>query len=332
MINITAIGDSNTDAVGRCSVTNTTQWTYRLLLRLGEESVSISDWTEFSANATIKNTLLTGAAHRLYKAGISGNTTAQMLARFDNDVLGHDTDILIINGGVNDVYYDTAASVITSNIAGMVAAANAAGIYTVVGTVTPRGSGTAPQKATINEVNEWIRANSSVLGYQCADNYSVVEDPANLGSPLSALSCDGLHYNALGNQTLADNYDIAAWPQEGDLDIIFDEITEDGDLDIIFDEIAENVVVDAAASVDVAAAVGSNAVKVVSRTASVSSAATASAANKQHIIEAVASVVLYANVIASRASSKYVGRVVAKSTQVRDEVKPRTKQKRVINR
>ena len=59
---------------------------------------------------------LLGAGWVVVNKGIGGQTTSQMLARFNDDVLSHDPNWVIIWGGVNDVHADVSAAAIESNL------------------------------------------------------------------------------------------------------------------------------------------------------------------------------------------------------------------------
>ena len=70
-----------------------------------------------------------------YGAGVKGDKSAAMLARFDADVLAHDPDVVTISAGVNDVWYQDANSTYEkfyANELQMVAKTKAAGAVPVL--------------------------------------------------------------------------------------------------------------------------------------------------------------------------------------------------------
>lgn len=74
----------------------------------------------------------------IINAGVSGNTTAQMLSRFTTDVLSHSPDVVHILGGTNDVALSDATNAPSiSNIVSMAAAAKTAGAEVVICSLPP---------------------------------------------------------------------------------------------------------------------------------------------------------------------------------------------------
>lgn len=68
--------------------------------------------------------------------GINGNTTGDMLDRFDRDVLKSRPDMVIISGGINDILYQESYDRITWNLRTMAEKAMASGIPVVLGMPT----------------------------------------------------------------------------------------------------------------------------------------------------------------------------------------------------
>jgi lysophospholipase L1-like esterase len=198
MRSITAIGDSITKGIVA------DEWPYKLLVRLGESTLTADRFEPFTGG-TNDNRLI-GSEWTFYNAGIDANTTAQMLDRFDTDVLGHTSDYLIIHGGVNDVNGGATASEITDNLAAMYAKADAASLPYAVATLLPWTGTTDARRDIIDSVNTWIRAHSASESVPLIEWFLAVEYPnASRLMPLSTpnYTNDGLHPNATGNTALA---------------------------------------------------------------------------------------------------------------------------------
>ena len=73
----------------------------------------------------------------IINSGISGDTTAGMLARFQCDVVVHKPSHLIILGGTNDLYFDWPDNYIIGNIKTMLRQAQYHNIVTIVGLPPP---------------------------------------------------------------------------------------------------------------------------------------------------------------------------------------------------
>lgn len=140
----------------------------------------------------------------VYK-GVSGNTTAQMLSRFNGDVIAlGDAEYVVVWGGVNDIAQGVSAAVIESNLQAMYNAAHDSGIKVVAVNITPFcgdvgwSSCGAPAQATQDAVNTWIAQAAQNVDYR-VDAYSALVDPSNPYTLLPAYDDGGyLHLSAVG--------------------------------------------------------------------------------------------------------------------------------------
>ncbi len=123
--------------------------------------------------------------------GVNGERTDQMLERFQSDVLDHKPGLVIILGGVNDLYQGEEPAAIIRNLKAMYALARQNGIRVMACTVLPYDEMTPRVFARMREVNEWIRANAAAEKFLFCDTYRAVEDPSRPGK-LSG-SPEGLH-------------------------------------------------------------------------------------------------------------------------------------------
>lgn len=138
--------------------------------------------------------------------GVYGETSGQMLARFQGDVIAQSPAMVHILAGTNDVYpgwvlcggvqnVDTCG-----NIKAMVAMSRSAGIQVLLGTIPPWGPGDAakgfdpsPERYTrINQLNQWIEQFSADNQLTVVDYHSLlVSSDGNTYVP--DLTVDGIH-------------------------------------------------------------------------------------------------------------------------------------------
>jgi lysophospholipase L1-like esterase len=135
--------------------------------------------------------------------GISGQTTPQMLVRFQQDVVRLRPAVVHILAGTNDFAENTGPTTLAAmedNFRSMVEIAQANHIRVVLASVLPtlefpwrRGLQPAPG---INALNAWMRAYARQRKLVYVDYYSALADSA--GGLRSALSEDGVHPNPAG--------------------------------------------------------------------------------------------------------------------------------------
>ena len=96
----------------------------------------------------------------LNNAGVSGDTTAMMLARIEADVLAYRPQYCFFMGGTNDVGTDVSYAVTIANYASIFAKLQAAGIALIIGTITPRAFSGMTQARLTNMValNTWLQS------------------------------------------------------------------------------------------------------------------------------------------------------------------------------
>jgi lysophospholipase L1-like esterase len=140
--------------------------------------------------------------------GISGQTTAQMLVRFRQDVVHLHPAAVVILAGDNDIAGNTGPStqqMIEDNYTSMAEIAKQNGIKVVFASLTPVFA--YPWKPRvqpverIRELNKWLQDFCSRNGCVYLDYYSSMAD-AN-GAMLPGLSSDGVHPTAKGYAAMA---------------------------------------------------------------------------------------------------------------------------------
>jgi lysophospholipase L1-like esterase len=142
--------------------------------------------------------------------GISGQTSAQVLARFHSDVIDAHPDIVHVLVGTNDVYPGwqlCSGNTINScaNVEAMVTEARAAGIGIILGTIPPWGPGAlaeaadpSPERYTrITEWNNWLEKYGKANSLTVLDYHTVLE-AANGEQYVSLLTADGVHPSTAG--------------------------------------------------------------------------------------------------------------------------------------
>ncbi len=142
-------------------------------------------------------------ADKLINRGISGQTTSQMLVRFQADVVALRPKFVHILGGTNDVAGNTGPSSpedFKNNIRAMVEMAKAHQIGVLVGSVPPTATfNWRPQikpVPTIQALNTWLRDYATQQGIGFIDYYAALAGPS--GELKAELGNDGVHPNVNG--------------------------------------------------------------------------------------------------------------------------------------
>jgi lysophospholipase L1-like esterase len=94
---------------------------------------------------------------RVLNRGVDGERSDQIRGRFERDVLAAGPEVVVIVAGVNDIYQGRDAASVERELDAMYAAARAARIAVVAGTIIPYNTATADQNRRMRAVNLWIR-------------------------------------------------------------------------------------------------------------------------------------------------------------------------------
>jgi lysophospholipase L1-like esterase len=89
--------------------------------------------------------------------GVNRETSVEIRARFDRDVLEDAPRAVVIIAGVNDIYAGQPAGEVIEQLHWMFERARAHGIRVVAGSIIPYNTATPDQNARMREVNDWIR-------------------------------------------------------------------------------------------------------------------------------------------------------------------------------
>jgi lysophospholipase L1-like esterase len=140
--------------------------------------------------------------------GISGQTTPQMLVRFEQDVVRLRPAAVVVLAGTNDIAGNTGPSspqMIEDNFRAMADIARQNGIKLVFASITPAFK--YPWKAgvdpvpVIREVNAWLKQYCAEQHCVYLDYYSAMADATGAMKP--GLSSDGVHPTAAGYAVMA---------------------------------------------------------------------------------------------------------------------------------
>jgi lysophospholipase L1-like esterase len=135
--------------------------------------------------------------------GIGGQTTPQMLLRFQQDVVALKPKVVVINGGTNDIAGNTGPStleMIEDNLKSMAQIAAANGIKVVLASVTPAYDypwrpGLSPAEKVV-ALNSWMKDYCARTGCVYADYFSAMSDEKH--GMKEGLSRDGIHPTPAG--------------------------------------------------------------------------------------------------------------------------------------
>ena len=145
-------------------------------------------------------------------AGVSGNTSKDMLARLDRDVIAKKPTVMTLSCGVNDVWHGLTGVELEpykANIRAIVDRAQAAGIRVVILTATMiTEDPAAANNQKLAAYNDFLRALAKEKNLPLADLN--VDEQAELKrlaaeKPVkgNVLTADGVHPNALGDEMMA---------------------------------------------------------------------------------------------------------------------------------
>jgi lysophospholipase L1-like esterase len=144
--------------------------------------------------------------------GIGGQTTLQMLARFEQDVVSLNPKLVVVLGGTNDIAAGISVNQIEANLTTIGDLAKAHGVKAVFASILPvsdyHKSDDPRYEMTVNRppetiqaINSWMRGWCQSQGLSYMDYYTAMVDSA--GRMQADLSDDGLHPNAKGYRVMS---------------------------------------------------------------------------------------------------------------------------------
>jgi lysophospholipase L1-like esterase len=144
---------------------------------------------------------LLGEGWILENKGINGELTAQMLARFERDVIRHRPDVVVILGGANDIGWEIDNKIIIKNLKKMIQKALDKQI-TPVACAIPSLRGFSRLILPRQEVNTAISQFANEKNIAFVDLFAVTADE-NLWLA-GKYADDGLHLNTEGYKLIAE--------------------------------------------------------------------------------------------------------------------------------
>ena len=133
--------------------------------------------------------------------GINGERTDQILRRFPRDVKAEAPEVVVVLGGVNDVYQGYPVEFTEKNLAAMYALVKDVRAIAIGCSILPYNTMTPAQANARMEINEWVESECrerSILFCDTAASVSAPGDPDRLsGTP------DGLHPDVDGYRSMA---------------------------------------------------------------------------------------------------------------------------------
>jgi lysophospholipase L1-like esterase len=154
-------------------------------------------------------------------AGVAGDRTDQMQARYATDIAPSAPGWLVVQAGVNDVTQGVSAATIISNLTSLYTTAIAAGTRVIATTITPNTGWSAAQKLVRAQVNEWMRGYASTQRGIVLCDWSATVTDEHSGLWITGYSPDNTHPNTKGaarmGKALADTISpiLASYPALG---------------------------------------------------------------------------------------------------------------------
>ena len=135
--------------------------------------------------------------------GVNGERSDEIAARFDRDVAAHRPDVVIVIGGVNDVYQGRAVEHVTMQLDHIYRRALGQGMRVVAGSIVPYNTATPDQNARMHAINDWIRITADrKAGIRWVDTRRAAAAPDNIDRLAS--SPDDLHPDIDGYRRMAE--------------------------------------------------------------------------------------------------------------------------------
>ena len=154
------------------------------------------------------------SGHTIINLGISGDTTAGMLARFNTEVLPQSPDAIVFMGGCNDIMTSGTAQAAKSNMAAIAHQSAARNIKPLLGTIPQIDAGNIrPDWAAFTDLAELDRLCGQYVlwltGFAQAFRLTVVDFRKSFkpekGQPVdSSLYLDVFHPSPKGHSLMAD--------------------------------------------------------------------------------------------------------------------------------
>ena len=166
------------------------------------DSITIGSTEPRAEDSWFENLACTGdpPVRYAHNAGIHGNTTAQMLARLEADVLSRDPDTVFVLGGTNDVLSGVDRAETIGNLREIAELSREAGADVYLGTIPPQEAVPLAAVAT-EQLNAAIVALADEVDVPVLDFHAALVEAD--GSYRDGLFADMVHPSVAGARTMA---------------------------------------------------------------------------------------------------------------------------------
>src|SRR5437762_31101 len=130
--------------------------------------------------------------------GIHGETTAEIATRLEDAVDG--ADVLVVQGGINDVYHGLEVEDAAENLRAMVRRGKELGLRVVLANVLPWNNGRPGDADKIRRLNELIDAIGRDEDVAVLDFHGTLADPGDSGRMRADWTVEGNHPNVAGHR------------------------------------------------------------------------------------------------------------------------------------
>jgi lysophospholipase L1-like esterase len=134
--------------------------------------------------------------------GVGGETTAEIVRRFEDAAA--EADVLVVQGGINDVVHDLDLDEAAANLRGLVRRARERGLGVVVPDVLPWNKGWPEADPKIRRLNGLIAQLGAEEEVAVLPFYETLEDPERPGRMREDWTPDGNHPSVAGHRRLGE--------------------------------------------------------------------------------------------------------------------------------
>jgi lysophospholipase L1-like esterase len=162
--------------------------------RIGDALDPTSQWEHWAAQ---KDPRL-----RFRNCGVYGERTDEIAARFDESTAG--ADVLIVQGGINDVAQGRDVEPAAADLRGLVRRGKDAGLRVAIANVLPWNRGWPRHEEPIERLNGLIDGLAADEGVPVLDFYATLESPDEPGRMRGEWTDDGDHPSIEGYRRLGE--------------------------------------------------------------------------------------------------------------------------------
>lgn len=138
----------------------------------------------------------------LRNCGVYGQRTDEIAARLD--ACAHGADVLVVQGGINDIAQGGDVEPAAGNLRAMVRRGGALGLRVLLVDLLPWNNGWPDAEASIRRLNELLRAVAAEEGVPLLPFHDTLEDPDRPGRMREQWTSDGDHPSVEGYRRLGE--------------------------------------------------------------------------------------------------------------------------------